>query len=126
MGACMHKHSQKQPIRHIDALNFSSDNGWTGCFDYNRERLCPFGVHKPWIQKGITFEALNEIISYCPDITILAEKQKSFLCPQRKPGEKINYVSYEKREHENIIPNIYRIIQNKNKNIRKRNRKKIK
>ena len=52
------------------AYAFASDNGWTMCFNttQNRERVCPFGVHKPWIEKHRKTQEYDELAQNCPGL----------------------------------------------------------
>jgi Protein of unknown function (DUF5672) len=52
------------------AYSFASDNGWTMCFNttQNGERICPFGVHKPWITKNWKSPAYVELVQNCPGL----------------------------------------------------------
>uniref|UniRef100_A0A7S3KZM5 DUF5672 domain-containing protein n=1 Tax=Amphora coffeiformis TaxID=265554 RepID=A0A7S3KZM5_9STRA len=53
----------------VDAMSFSSDNGYTMCFDWDGHRQCPWGVHKPWERPSRRRPAqYRELVSYCPDI----------------------------------------------------------
>jgi hypothetical protein len=60
-----------------DAWAFSSDNGWTMCFDWQGERVCPWGVHKPWTTFGqpMGSNSYEELVRYCPDIELLRKEQ---------------------------------------------------
>ena len=54
----------------LQAYSFSSDNGWTLCFNTtkNGERICPFGVHKPWTTKSLRSPAYIEMMQNCPGL----------------------------------------------------------
>lgn len=67
-----------QDVSILDAMEFSSDNGNTKCFTWQGTRRCPWGVHKPWMQRGNDY---NELVDYCPDIEILHR----LLTPDRPP-----------------------------------------
>lgn len=55
-----------QNVTVVDAMTFSSDNGHTMCFTWNDERICPWGVHKPWMRRELG--NYTELVQYCPDV----------------------------------------------------------
>jgi hypothetical protein len=59
----------------LQAYSFASDNGWTMCFNTtkNSERICPFGVHKPWMQKHWKSPAYVELVQNCPGLDQLKQ-----------------------------------------------------
>jgi len=59
----------------VAAYTFSSDNGVTMCFTYERKRICPLGVHKPWIPKNamVRREPYLELVRSCPGLTVLQQ-----------------------------------------------------
>jgi len=58
-------HTSQQQV-----YSFASDNGWTLCFNTTQhgERICPFGVHKPWVQKHWNTPAFFELAQNCPGL----------------------------------------------------------
>lgn len=60
-----------------DAMSFSSDCGFTMCFNHWNEkgrRVCPWGVHKPWNLGRSRGPPIRELVLYCPDIQTLSDK----------------------------------------------------
>ena len=49
-----------------DVINFSIDNGYIAPLD----NLAPFGIHKPWANKGNCYHKIKEI---CPEVKILED-----------------------------------------------------
>ena len=64
----------RSPITYTEAMSFSSDNGHTACFNSKSGRVCPWGVHKPWVKaKGAEYEELER---NCPVLKTLKSLQK--------------------------------------------------
>ncbi len=61
----------------FDAMAFASDSGHTLCFDWEGQRQCPWGVHKPWaaIPYNHRDAEYEELVQYCPDIRELQNLQ---------------------------------------------------
>ena len=59
----------------LQAYSFASDNGWTMCFNItqNRERICPFGVHKPWTTRNPKSQEYVELAQNCPGLDQLKQ-----------------------------------------------------
>jgi hypothetical protein len=52
-----------------EAMAFASDSGHTMCFnDWKGDRICPWGVHKPWVLGVGRGPPIRELVRYCPDI----------------------------------------------------------
>jgi len=68
---CLDKSSPIRPTEK-QAYAFSSDNGWTGCFnDEDGKRICPLGVHKVWRKRNVKPEMYNEMVESCPGLSRL-------------------------------------------------------
>lgn len=50
-----------------DAFSFGSDNGITACFTFERVRICPTVVHKPWVRSSGS--KLMEMERSCPRLS---------------------------------------------------------
>mmetsp|Transcript_31265 Transcript_31265/g.47926 ORF Transcript_31265/g.47926 Transcript_31265/m.47926 type:complete len:362 (-) Transcript_31265:1214-2299(-) len=90
-------------VQILDAMAFSSDGGYTVCFDYpvaeqdktgdgatssnvdtntaaaagdrySHGRRCPYGVHQPWRLGRARGSKLKEVVDYCPGIQTLSDK----------------------------------------------------
>eukprot|EP00040_Diaphanoeca_grandis_P043821 m.10392 g.10392 ORF g.10392 m.10392 type:complete len:321 (-) comp8271_c0_seq1:149-1111(-) len=60
-------------VPEADAYRIASDNGITACFTFKGERLCPFGVHKPWNKASAT--AWTELQQTCDGLSELKALQ---------------------------------------------------
>jgi len=63
----------------LEAMSFSSDNGFTNCFDWEGKRRCPWGVHKPWMRAES--KDYKELVEYCPEIESLKQAQREWTPP---------------------------------------------
>lgn len=69
MNSCI---GGREKVTVLEAMAFSSDNGNTKCFDWKGQRLCPWGVHKPWVKtKFPEGDEYLELVTYCPEIEAL-------------------------------------------------------
>ena len=57
----------------VHAMRFASDNGHTACFNWSGDRICPWGIHKPW--RFTSVSDYKELTEYCPGILTLRELQ---------------------------------------------------
>jgi hypothetical protein len=64
-----------RPATIVDAMAFASDCGHTMCVDWEDERICPYGVHKPWLVGEEHTKDYQELLDYCPEITTLRRLQ---------------------------------------------------
>ena len=57
-------------VNELQAYSFASDLGVTLCFDGpNNERICPVGVHKPWVH-GVKKAGYRELVDHCPGLDL--------------------------------------------------------
>jgi len=86
----------RKPVPIWLALSFSSDNGTTKCFTWKNKRVCPWGVHKPWVKaKGAEYKELER---NCPDLKTLRSLQKKTTVSRHKNLELVPAVTPRKVE----------------------------
>ena len=76
-NTCRNSVNSSRPVTEIQAFSFASNHGHTKCFtnSYNQQRICPFGVFKPWVTKTGNY---HELQNNCPGIEKLEQNQGIF------------------------------------------------
>jgi len=77
MNYCRDHLKSSKKVLEKDAYAFASDNGNTMCHNTTdgKGRVCPLGVHKPWVRKSSA--GYSELLSNCPGLDKLEILQQS-------------------------------------------------